>query len=99
MRRSSSRITAASTLPSRSALISAGTASAPALTSRLVQERQVTLREVVELHPGAALLARELGDGAEVATRKVLLHVEELLLLVVAGLAQVRREERAHLRR
>src|SRR5690606_19352019 len=89
-------MTAASTLPSRSCLICSRTSLTQASSFR--QERQVTLGEIVELHLRPALLTLEIGHAAHAAVRKLRLDVEQLLLLVPAALAYIRREERPHLR-
>src|SRR5690349_10168517 len=91
MRRSVESTTAASTLPSRSCLICSS-------TSAFVEEAQVPLRQVIELHRGAALVARELGRS-KLTPRELRLHVEELVLLVSALLADVGRVERPDPRR
>src|SRR5690349_12660923 len=90
MWRSGSSTTAASTEPSSNCFSCSS-------TSGLVEEAQVPFGEIIELHGRLALVARELGR-AELAAGELRLHVEELVLLVAAVLADVRRVERAHLR-
>src|SRR6185503_16954737 len=94
--RSRSRMTAASTLPSSSSRTASGIAMMDSRWLRFGQERQVPLRQIVELEWLLAALAAELGRVTHVAVGKVGIDVEQPLLLGVAALAHIGGIERPH---
>src|SRR5262245_44221986 len=65
----------------------------------LREERQIAFGELVEHHLSAAALAAEARHPRPLPVGKVLLDDQQLVLVGVAALAQVGRDERQHARR